>query len=135
MTIDEAIKHCEEVAKLNERMVVRNRRHGGYVYEAEARTCEKCAMEHHQLVEWLKELKSYKNEDPITWDELCAMEGEPVWLEWSSDSGAWVLIAYKVDNDLKYFRYCDDRIFTLTRDNYEHDKWQAYRKERTDVQS
>ena len=66
---------------------------------------------------------------PLTWDELCKMEDTPVWLEWSSD-GAWVLIANKVDNDLEFFRYGDDRIFVLTRDDYEPDKWQAYRKER-----
>ena len=66
---------------------------------------------------------------PLSWEQLKTMEGKPVWLEWSSD-GAWVLIANKVDNDLEYFRYCDDRIFVLTRDDYEPDKWQAYRKER-----
>ena len=69
---------------------------------------------------------------PLTWDKLCKMEATPVWLEWSSDGdvGAWGLIAYKVDNDIKFFRYGDDRCLTLTRDEYEPDKWQAYRKER-----
>ena len=69
---------------------------------------------------------------PLTWDELCKMEATQVWLEWSSDGdcGEWVLIAYMVDNDIKFFRYGDDRCLTLTRDEYEPDKWQAYRKER-----
>ena len=41
MTLDEAIKHCEEVAD----------------------TCEnkECGKEHKQLAEWLKELKAYRD--------------------------------------------------------------------------
>jgi len=63
-TLDEAIEHCKDVAKQNERKALRNRRHGGYVYEAEALACEKCAMEHLQLAEWLEELKERReNED------------------------------------------------------------------------
>ena len=63
MTIDEAIKHCEEVAEENEE-----------IYEAHCRIyskevvekypsppCKKCAEEHRQLAEWLKELKAYRD--------------------------------------------------------------------------
>lgn len=41
MTLDEAIKHCEEVAS----------------------SCDNknCALDHKQLAEWLKELKMIKN--------------------------------------------------------------------------
>lgn len=42
MTLDEAIKHCEEIIQNN---------------------CDKCAEEHKQLVEWLKELKRYREND------------------------------------------------------------------------
>lgn len=42
MTIDEAIKHCEEVAD-------------GMTEQGK---CEECAAEHRQLAEWLKELKN-----------------------------------------------------------------------------
>lgn len=48
MTIDEAIKHCEEVA---ERLEGKD----GYAYTDS--TCEECAKEHRQLAEWLRELK------------------------------------------------------------------------------
>ena len=44
MTIEEAIKHCEEVA--NDR----------------AGCCEDCAEEHRQLACWLKELKQYREQ-------------------------------------------------------------------------
>ena len=38
MTLDEAIKHCEEISN----------------------GCDKCADEHRQLADWLKELKNYR---------------------------------------------------------------------------
>ena len=63
MTLTEAIEHCKDVAKQNEKKALRNRRHGGYVYEAEARACEKCAAEHYQLAEWLKELKERRENE------------------------------------------------------------------------
>ena len=62
MTLEEAIEHAEKVAKNNEKKAVRYHRHGGYVYEAEARECEKCANEHRQLAEWLRELQAYRKE-------------------------------------------------------------------------
>lgn len=42
MTLEEAIKHCEE--KIN---------------------CTECGMQHKQLAEWLKELKSLREQDSI----------------------------------------------------------------------
>lgn len=39
MTLEEAIKHCEE----------------------KGRGCDKCADEHRQLAEWLRDLQSIKN--------------------------------------------------------------------------
>ena len=54
MTIDDAIKHAEEVAKANESW------HEEYIdtaFEQHALNCKKCAEDHRQLAEWLKELK------------------------------------------------------------------------------
>lgn len=42
MTLEEAIEHCEEVAKI---------------------TCGECAKEHLQLAEWLKELRERRMSD------------------------------------------------------------------------
>lgn len=48
MTLEEAIKHCNEVAcKHNE-----------------------CAMEHKQLAQWLTELKGYKEQKPVDKNEI-----------------------------------------------------------------
>jgi len=53
MDLDEAIKHCDEVAKRERKL-----------YEEELTDCLegciKCAKEHEQLAEWLKELKAYR---------------------------------------------------------------------------
>ena len=48
MTLDEAIKHCEEVADL----------------PCISDAAKKCYAEHRQLAEWLKELKMYREMIP-----------------------------------------------------------------------
>lgn len=63
MTLDEAIKHAEEVAKDCETAVecgIMN-----YLSDEEnVDNISECAMEHRQLAEWLKELKRYKEYGP-----------------------------------------------------------------------
>ena len=57
MTLDEAIKHAEEVAEEQENKAkVLN----GDFYQSRRNTCFECAKEHRQLAEWLKELKKLK---------------------------------------------------------------------------
>ena len=57
MTLDEGIIHAEDVARI---------KHEASIYlvdehPTQAEKCEECAREHEQLVEWLKELKAYKD--------------------------------------------------------------------------
>lgn len=54
MTIDEAIKHCEEVAEENEK----NAKSINNIYK---KSCLECASEHRQLAKWLRDLKEYKD--------------------------------------------------------------------------
>jgi hypothetical protein len=64
MTLDEAIKHAEEVAERLENSCKRD-----WMGEDDKR----CASEHRQLVEWLKELKYYKDRQDLinkNWQEL-----------------------------------------------------------------
>ena len=58
MTIDEAIKHCEEVAELNEECTRIYDEHGRTM---ESFSCKECATEHRQLAEWLKELEALRD--------------------------------------------------------------------------
>ena len=54
MKLDEAIKHCKEVAKSK---------------------CDSCGAEHKQLAEWLIELKEYREQEDKE-DEERALEVE-----------------------------------------------------------
>ena len=62
MTIDEAIKHCEEVAEENDK-------HDGEHY-GEVFYCKEWADERRQLADWLKELKAYRKAEKEIEQEL-----------------------------------------------------------------
>ena len=53
MTLEEAIKHCEEVAEKYCEKVEEGLTADDF--------CDSCASEHRQLAEWLRELKDYKD--------------------------------------------------------------------------
>ena len=59
MTLDEAIKHCEEVAEEQDKLCKVNDS-----FNFSQPKWEKCADEHRQLAEWLKELKQLKEQKP-----------------------------------------------------------------------
>lgn len=61
MTLDEAIKHCEEVAEENEEISLYTPIEFIPV-DLSIEKCQECANEHRQLAEWLKELKAYKEQ-------------------------------------------------------------------------
>lgn len=65
MTLEDVIKHCEEVAKEKQEQADSNiqfERNGTkFLYDGEEyKKCCKCAEEHRQLAEWLKELKQHR---------------------------------------------------------------------------
>lgn len=60
MTLDEAIKHCEEKAEeLKKQADDFHTKMDG----VNAVNCFKCAKEHEQLAEWLRELKARREAD------------------------------------------------------------------------
>lgn len=61
-TLEEAIKHCEEVAEKKEYIAETLEGFDEYTREE----CLECASEHRQLAEWLKELKEYRSKDKKT---------------------------------------------------------------------
>lgn len=72
MTIEEAIKHCEEVAEEQRRLfslcpapsdMCDPYKDCAALTTGKNRGCLKCAKEHEQLGEWLRELKSLKEKD------------------------------------------------------------------------
>ena len=61
MELDEAIKHCEEVAEDNEAKALRiGQQDEGTLLDREAKECRRCAAEHRRLAGWLRELKDLK---------------------------------------------------------------------------
>lgn len=62
MTLEEAIKHAEEVAEAEERSAKLHQRPDKGVKGSGKRylSCIECAKEHRQLAEWLRELKKYR---------------------------------------------------------------------------
>ena len=62
-TIDEAIKHCEEVAETEERKARLHQRPDRGVKGSGKRylSCLECAAEHRQFAEWLRELEWRRN--------------------------------------------------------------------------
>lgn len=69
MTLDEAIKHAEEVAKEQDKLCKRyddasgyTRSHNEEIRTSAAKRCEECAEEHRQLAEWLKDLKQLREQ-------------------------------------------------------------------------
>ena len=75
MTIEEAIKHAEEVAEENSKsyeewLACKNRGNVGWsksdieAVDKSIEQCKKCAEEHRQLAEWLKDYKRLKEQEP-----------------------------------------------------------------------
>ena len=57
MTLEEAIKHCEEKAdELNKEVL----NQANLCNAKEMAECQKCARNHEQLAEWLNELAGYR---------------------------------------------------------------------------
>ena len=65
MTIDEAIKHCLEVAERNYELADKFDAWDEWE-KADADNCRSCAADHRQLAEWLKD---YKKLEAKHWDE------------------------------------------------------------------
>jgi len=65
MTLDEAIKHAEEVAEEKEGEA-QDLEYSKLDWRHEANQCSKCAEEHRQLAGWLKDYKRLLEQEPKT---------------------------------------------------------------------
>jgi len=101
MTLDEAIKHCEEVAEKNEEMCRIEELMGLGLQNAEMM---KCAREHKQLAEWLKDYKRLKEK------ESKRKVGE--WIKNNNDYFDWYECSecgYGSEGEMRYSREYDVR--------------------------
>ena len=101
LTLDEAIKHCLEVAENNEQFA--SDKWIGSEGEANRQECEQCAAEHRQLAEWLTELKDLREENKVLTsecDRLIKEKGELL----SKVSGGDVLRICQLEEQLKHWK-------------------------------
>lgn len=91
------------------------------------------------LINAIRHLKAYKENKPLTWENLKSMEGKPVWVEEIEDYkilfGQWDIISgfgYSENFDLiDYENPIIDFYISGNRTKFGLGKtWQAYRKER-----
>lgn len=78
LTLDDAIKHCLEVAEQNDAQAEKWREEGGEEW-GKTTACRECAAEHRQLAEWLTELKDLREENKVLiseCDRLIKEKGE-----------------------------------------------------------
>ena len=75
MTLDEAIKHCEEIAEAHDKLCKRyddasgySRSHNEAIRTDDAKKHEKCSKDFRQLVAWLLDLKQLRKQ--TKWIEL-----------------------------------------------------------------
>lgn len=88
-----------------------------------------------QYLRWYKELADdseafakWKENPPLTWDELRTMDGKPVWVEQcNGDTKGWLLIL-RTNYDVINCTTKHGNSFYLYKSSY-GEKWQAYRKE------
>ena len=88
--------------------------------------------DHQQLIKAQKLLGEFFQNDPLTWNELRAMAGKPVWLvhEGTGES-SWVFVGEWFDDDeMRVCRMLRDYADYITKEIYENGTWRAYRKER-----
>lgn len=103
MTLDEAIKHAEEVAEKNERRAesVRNRPLSSADFYNEEVFCTECAKEHRQLAWWLKELKRLREQTRwIPVSEKLPEKCKSVLICMKGSYGYFINVSYRLDDNL-----------------------------------
>lgn len=84
-----------------------------------------------KFIDRLKELEIGTLNDPLTWDELKAMKGKPVWVEWTVKDkwhhGDWNLVHAQLDDRIWFVD--GNRDITNVPKGLQGISWQAYRKE------
>lgn len=97
MTLDEAIKHCEEVAEKKE---------ASYKVELALglgtnADCKDCAEEHQQLAEWLRELKEQRKIQDILLQFLVDGESDICCDELAESEEEWEICGENCNNHTK----------------------------------
>ena len=109
MTLDEAIRHAEEVAKEHERhlKIYENIDEDRPLFKEEENECIKCADEHRQLAEWLKDYKQLFEQTQGIKDAIA--EIEQIVKEENPEDSSWACgLKYSIGIIRKYTKVGDD---------------------------
>lgn len=118
MTLDEAIKHCEEVTEKNE---IKASWFWGKEGNPNYESCIECAKEHRQLATWLRELKQLREQTRwILVSKKLPEDLEPVNITWVNH------------NPESYYADIKDKPFTAT-GVYYNGQWYWYSTLCTDI--
>ena len=98
MTLDEAIKHAEEVAEEKE-SEAQDLEYSKLDWKHEANQCAECAKEHRQLAAWLKELKRYRETNTVSIDGVLYRAAEPKLKTIHGKTGEVVIGGFKEVHD------------------------------------
>ena len=106
MTLDEAIKHCLEVAEQNETQADKiGRQFIGSAMDKRATDCRECAADHRQLAEWLTELKQWRRVYGVCPSyEMCIPECKE---GYNAQIAEYKRLLKSATNVLKRFKPCD----------------------------
>ena len=101
MTLDEAIRHCEEVVAKYEKQAFFSMSKEGKKYNCE------CAEEHKQLAEWLRELKERR--DTVKrgkWEEIEDFDGDSHYGCTACGAEFYLEAGTPSDNEYYYCPHC-----------------------------
>ena len=118
MTLDEAIKHCEEVAEESEYSAImfkQKKEASAFLEKAEAEKaendCQQCAADHRQLAEWLVELKERRaigvqNAKRGEWEEIEDFDGDSHYGCTACGAEFYLEAGTPSDNEYYYCPHC-----------------------------
>ena len=116
MTLDEAIKHCEDVAETCEFDASHCDETDRY---EQHEMCElgKCAKEHKQLAEWLKELKERRKQQCGKWEDEKYLIGCDVWTAQCSNCQTNIETTYMPSQAFEWCPFCGTNMKCGTTNN------------------
>lgn len=124
------MKTLDEVIKLFE--AFSNERYD--LYEGPAQSTVTDALHYlKHLQEYYEMSREHHEPNPaLTWNELKAMEGKPVWVEWTkTEESYWCFVGEWFDDDeMRIYHIGRDYADYIHKTVYTPDIVQAYRKER-----
>jgi hypothetical protein len=106
MTIEQAIASYEKSAERYHKAFLRNKAHGGELYQREAESDRICEEHERQLAAWLRELQERRKAPEIVFCKDCARHNKSYGDNGAIDSCPLVLYRGKAQGHEFDYQYC-----------------------------